>query len=158
MRTVLKLLLSIAILNNHFCLLPQVGAAVEKHETPKSLGLDVVELNSRNFDLSVRDGNVWLVEFMTPWCSHCQQFASSYTSIAVSFHSSSKENIRVAKVDCQNERALTTRFGIQSFPSFYVVQGWSVYKYEGSRSVHQLMDFARGGYKKQSVSRVKNSA
>jgi hypothetical protein len=32
-----------------------------------SLVLEVTELNSRNFDSFVSDGNVWLVEFYTPW-------------------------------------------------------------------------------------------
>jgi thioredoxin-like negative regulator of GroEL len=58
----------------------------------------------------------------------------------------------VSKVDCASEKALKTRFGLQSFPSFYIVDGWSVYQFENVRSEASLMDFARGGYKKQDVS------
>jgi thioredoxin-like negative regulator of GroEL len=85
-------------------------------------------------------------------CKYCQSFESSYQNIAASFHSSPNEKIRVSKVDCASEKALKTRFGLQSFPSFYIVDGWSVYQFENVRSEASLMDFARGGYKKQDVS------
>ena len=38
-----------------------------------------------------------------------------------------------------------------AYPSFYIVDGWSVYKFEDNRSEANLMVFARGGYKKQEV-------
>ena len=38
----------------------------EESESPP-LSLNVIELNSRNFDSMVGDGNVWLIEFYTPW-------------------------------------------------------------------------------------------
>ena len=84
-------------------------------------------------------------------CRYCVSFADSYNGVAAAFHSSPQEGIRVAKVDCQAERALMARFGIDSFPSFYVVDGWSVYKFEETRGEAALLDFARGGYKKQQV-------
>jgi thiol-disulfide isomerase/thioredoxin len=87
----------------------------------------------------------------TKRCGHCKSFASSYANVAAAFHSSPKEHIRVGKVDASVERALTARFGVQYFPSFYLISGWSVYPFEDTRSVHNLMDFARGGYKKEEV-------
>jgi type II secretory pathway component GspD/PulD (secretin) len=46
------------------------GSSSEKDsakDKTNSLVLEVTELNSRNFDSLVSDGNVWLVEFYTPW-------------------------------------------------------------------------------------------
>jgi hypothetical protein len=34
----------------------------------ESLSLRVIELTSKNFAASIGDGNVWLIEFYTPWC------------------------------------------------------------------------------------------
>ena len=39
----------------------------DKDSELSSLSLNVIELNSRNFDSMVADGNVWLIEFYTPW-------------------------------------------------------------------------------------------
>jgi thioredoxin-like negative regulator of GroEL len=115
------------------------------------LSLEVIELTSTNFATTVNDGNVWLIEFYTSWCKHCQNFKTSYNNIAVTFHSSPQEKIRVAKVDCNVEKALATRFGVRGYPSFFLVSGWSVYEYEETRSESGLISFARGGYKKQDV-------
>lgn len=72
--------------------------------------------------------------------------------MAATLHANPKENIRVGKVDCSVEKALGTRFGIQSYPSFYVVDGWSVYEFNDHRTETNLIAFVRGGYKKQEVS------
>ena len=143
------------------------GAGVEKSGTTTSagtkipdsdtdtdtLGHSVIDLTSKTFGTTIGmgDGNVWLIEFYTPTCSHCVTFAQTYQNIAATFHSSPEEKIRVARVDCSVEKALMTRFGIEGFPSFYLVSGWDVYKFEGSRDVSTLIDFARGGYKKKNV-------
>lgn len=117
-----------------------------------TLSLSVIDLTSQNFATTVNDGNVWLIEFYTPWCRHCQTFKASYMSVAQTFHSSPDEKIRVARVDCSVEKALLSRFDVRGFPSFYIVAGWQVYQFEGTRSEASLLTFARGGYKKQDVS------
>jgi hypothetical protein len=61
------------------------------------------------------------------------------------------QGFRVGKVDCDSEKALRARFGIRSYPSFFVVDGWSVYEFDKPRTEVALMDFLRGGYKKQEV-------
>lgn len=39
-------------------------AAKEEH---KALSLQVIPLTSKNFGANVGDGNIWLIEFYTPW-------------------------------------------------------------------------------------------
>ena len=87
-------------------------------------------------------------------CRHCREFSRSYDNIAANFHLPSNQGFRVGKVDCEVEKALRTRFGIRFFPSFFVVDGWNVYEYDKARTEAALMDFLRGGYKKQEVSTV----
>jgi len=55
--------------------------------------------------------------------------------------------VKVAKIDGDSERAIKSRFGISHFPCFYLIDGWSVYEFEGSRSTNKLVEFAKGGYK-----------
>jgi hypothetical protein len=64
----------------------------------------------------------------------------------------------VATVDGSVERALLARFAVTSFPKFFLVDGWSVYEFEGNRNEVSLMDFARGGYKKNEVSQARKLA
>jgi hypothetical protein len=64
------------------------------------------------------------------------------------------KSIRVAKVNTASERALATRFSISSLPSFYVIDGWSVYEFRGYRSLQALVAFAKGGYLETEVRRA----
>ncbi len=133
------------------------GAAVAPSPgtTSDSADLGVIDLTSKSFGSTVGfgDGEVWLIEFYTPTCSHCVHFAPTYENIAKTLHSSTKgKKIRVARVNCSVEKALMTRFGIQAFPSFFLVAGWDVYEFEERRSQTTLTNFAEGGYKKQNVS------
>mmetsp|Transcript_16535 Transcript_16535/g.18244 ORF Transcript_16535/g.18244 Transcript_16535/m.18244 type:complete len:235 (+) Transcript_16535:103-807(+) len=115
-----------------------------------TIDLGVIDLTSKNFGTTVgmADGKVWLIEFYTQGCVHCRNFASSYESIAKTFHSNPDEKIRVARVDCGVEKALLTRFGVKAFPSFFLVSGWDVYEFEDSRTTANLINFARTGHKK----------
>lgn len=112
--------------------------------------LEVVQLTSRNFSRTLSSTSrdtVWLIEFYSPNCGHCLEFAPTYNDIARIYHSDDKKKIKVAKVNGDVERALTSRFGIYAYPSFFLVDGFSVYQYEQPRMRKMLMAFAEGGYR-----------
>jgi len=114
--------------------------------------LEVIELTSKSFGSMVGfgKGEVWLIEFYTPTCSHCVNFAPVYENLARTLHSSNNDGkIRVARVNCSQEKALMTRFDIRAFPSFFLVAGWDVYEFEETRGAATLTEFAKGGYKKK---------
>ena len=115
--------------------------------------LEVIQLTSRNFSrtLSSHRDKVWLIEFYSPQCVHCVEFAPTYSDMARIYHgdNTKKYNIVVAKVNGEVERALTSRFGIFAYPSFFLVDGFSVYQFEEPRMRKMLMAFAEGGYKKK---------
>ena len=108
-----------------------------------------IELTARNFGKNIGDGHVWLIEFYSPDCPHCMDFASAYQAIASTYHTTSKElNIKVAKINGDEERTLSSRFGIYAYPSFYLVDGLSVYEFTSpTRTKRSLMKFAEGEYK-----------
>jgi len=115
-------------------------------------GGGAIELTSRTFDKSVRDGSVWIIELYAPWCIHCRTFAPSYENFARLLHAENKKGvkqIKVAKVDADSERAIVSRFNIAGFPSFYLIDGWKVYEYNEDLSAASMMSFAKGGYKQQ---------
>jgi len=43
------------------------SAADKSSQSASSLSLHAIHLTSKNFAESVGDGNVWLIEFYTPW-------------------------------------------------------------------------------------------
>jgi thiol-disulfide isomerase/thioredoxin len=109
--------------------------------------LKPVELTARNFSQNLNDGNVWLIEFYSPHCVHCIEFAETYADIAATYHSSQKHKIKVGKVNGNEERALQSRFSIYAYPSFFIVDGFRVYEFVASRTKKKMMMFAEGGYK-----------
>ena len=115
----------------------------------------VVELTSITLDSNIRNGSLWLIEFYAPWCSACNHFAGTYAKLAYTVHSTNSERERpvyIAKVNGDKERACTSRFNIQTYPSIFVVDGWHVYQYTGSRNEEALLNFVvREGYKNQHV-------
>jgi protein disulfide-isomerase-like protein len=117
--------------------------------------MGTIELRANNFDASVRDGSAWLVEFYAPWCGHCKRFAPTYEKVAETLHAQSRADlakdpgaraVRVAKVDGSADRALASRFNIRGYPTFFLVDGWDVYEYEGDRTLEDLVDFATEDY------------
>lgn len=111
-------------------------------ESKKSLKSPVIDLTARNFVSHVPRGKVWLVEFYSPRCSHCVEFSSTYKEIAQHFNIDQPElNVRVAKVNGEAEQALLSRFGIVAYPSFFIIEGWSVYEFEAKRSKANLMQY-----------------
>lgn len=132
--------------------------AMTSEVTTDSLDLGVIELTSKNFGSMVGFGKeeVWLIEFYTPSCSHCVNFAPVYENIARTLHSSKTEgSVHVARVNCSAEKALMTRFGVRAFPSFFLVTGLDVYEFKGNRGATSLTEFARGGYSKYNVRSIK---
>jgi hypothetical protein len=53
----------------------------------------------------------------------------------------------VAKVNGEVEQALLSRFAIAAYPSFFVIDGWSVYEFNKNRSKANLMKYVEGEYK-----------
>ena len=88
-------------------------------------------------------------------CGHCKRFAATYEKVAETLHAQSHADvmkdpnartIKVAKVDGSADRALASRFNIRGYPTFFLVDGWNVYEFEGDRTLEDLVDFATEDY------------
>ena len=83
-------------------------------ETVPSKGVGrVITLDTKNFDSSMSDGKVWLIEFYAPWCGHCKALEPEWNDAA----SQLKGKVKLAKVDADSEKALGKRFGVTGFPT-----------------------------------------
>ena len=88
-------------------------------------------------------------------CGHCKRFAATYNKVAETLHAQGQADaskdpnartVRVAKVDGSADRALASRFNIRGYPTFFLVDGWNVYEFEGDRTLEDLVDFATEDY------------
>ena len=71
-----------------------------------------------------------------------------------SLHGSTTRTIMVGKVNGAAEKALASRFSVNKYPCFYLIDGWTVREYEGNRSVDDLINFATKSYTKYEVSQA----
>ncbi|XP_016347375.1 protein disulfide-isomerase-like [Sinocyclocheilus anshuiensis] len=77
---------------------------------------DVLVLHSVNFDRALSENKYLLVEFYAPWCGHCRNLEPIYAEVAGLLKNGSSE-VRLAKVDADEEKDLATEFHVGSFPT-----------------------------------------
>jgi thiol-disulfide isomerase/thioredoxin len=107
----------------------------------------IQDVTSKNFDSFIKQSEVKLLEFYSPWCRHCVQFENPYTNIAKTLKG---DDILVGKCDSSTNQALAARFNIHHIPSIYLIRERKVWIYSGSLSHDNVVNFVSKGYKNQS--------
>ncbi|KIZ06106.1 thioredoxin-related transmembrane protein 1 [Monoraphidium neglectum] len=103
----------------------------------------VVELRDDNFDSLTRSG-AWFVDIYAPWCSHCQRLEPTWRQLADELK---PLGVSVAKVDGTKNKVLLMRFGVEAYPSIYLLREGKSWQYDGARSFQSLKEFALTGFK-----------
>lgn len=84
----------------------------------------VIELTKENFEAEVlKSDKTVLVDFWASWCGPCRMLSPVVDEIA-----EERTDIKVGKVNVDDEEELAMRFGIMSIPTLIVFRGGEVKK------------------------------
>ena len=98
--------------------------------------MSVVNINQANFENEVLNSNKKvLLDFWAPWCGPCRMVLPSLEAIA-----EEHADVKIAKVNVDEEDALAAQFGIMSIPTLMVFEGGKVLNTAiGARSKDELL-------------------
>ncbi|MBQ4274375.1 MAG: thioredoxin [Clostridia bacterium] len=98
--------------------------------------MSVVNINQANFENEVLNSDKKvLLDFWAPWCGPCRMVLPSLEAIA-----EEHADVKIAKVNVDEEEALAAQFGIMSIPTLMVFEGGKVLNTAiGARSKDELL-------------------
>ena len=74
-----------------------------------------IELNKDNFEKTVTDNPMVIIDFWAPWCGPCKGFAPVYEKA-----SDAHPDVVFAKVNTDEQQELAGHFAIRSIPTIMV--------------------------------------
>eukprot|EP00158_Paraphelidium_tribonemae_P006184 Partr_v1_DN27718_c3_g1_i3_m67410 putative thioredoxin-related transmembrane protein 3 len=118
---------------------PDVSKEPKENAKPaQKMDGKVRELTTANFKETIASG-AWIVEFMAPWCGHCQKLAPIWKDLAGEVASM---NVGVGAVDCPANAAIQNAYDIKGFPTIiYFSNGQKIREYYQSRDLKSLKEF-----------------
>ena len=85
--------------------------------------MSVLHLTSDNFEREVIKSDIpVMIDFWANWCMPCKMMSPIVEEIAKEMEG----KVKVAKVNIDEEQALTLKYGIMSIPTFVVIKNGNV--------------------------------
>ena len=98
--------------------------------------MSIIHINQDNFHEEVVSSHKpVLLDFWAPWCGPCRLLAPILDEVA-----QEREDIKVVKVNVDEEPELAHRFRVYSIPTLAVMkEGQLVHQSAGARPKHQIL-------------------
>ena len=98
---------------------------------------DTININTNNFQNEVMNSDKpVLLDFWAPWCAPCRMVAPTVEEIA-----SERVDIKVGKINVDEQPELANKFGIMSIPTLVVMKnGKIVQRVSGVRSKNTILE------------------
>ncbi len=83
----------------------------------------IVELTKENFeDIVLKSDKPVMIDFYAQWCRPCKNLIPTLENLATQY----EDKVIVAKVNVDNERDITTNFGVMNLPTVLVMNNHEV--------------------------------
>ena len=102
--------------------------------------MSVININGSNFEQEVMNSEKpVLLDFWAPWCGPCRMVSPIVDEIA-----NEHPELKVGKVNVDEEPVLASKFGVMSIPALFVVkEGKVVNQALGARPKQQILDLVK---------------
>ena len=75
----------------------------------------VIELTQGNFESTIQNNDIVIVDFWAPWCGPCRMFAPTFEAVSENY-----PNVVFAKLNTEDQQELAASFNIRSIPTLMV--------------------------------------
>jgi len=101
---------------------------------------EVLILTESNFQSVIDSCEFVLVDFYASWCPPCQDLAPEYVKAAANL-AAKGSNIKLAKVDAEEEQGLSEKYEIEGFPTLKYFRSGKCIEYGGGRTEESIVNW-----------------
>lgn len=105
---------------------------------------EALKLTSENYDQTLKDNKLVLINFFADWCIFSQRLAPIFHQAADVIHKD-YPNVKLGRVDCEQESELSSANNINKFPTIKLFRNGKVVRkeYRGQRSVDAFSKYIK---------------